>query len=188
MKSAAYLSLLLIAARKPVPFPHILSLVTAAVRSAPQSVSPDAAAVRRILGADFADPKRTADQDAEWMRFDSIDGACSVEIGPIVERRVLKLMATCEFASRPAAIDFLHEMVAATKSDWQPPVFYSKDGEIAHIGVIIKQLPVGAEAYLQRGAGDRWRAAVVLAAGGRAVTPLSRRSSPPAPRSRRTSF
>ena len=188
MKAAACLSLLLIAARNPAPFPRILSVITAAIRAAPQSVSPDPPAVRRMLGGDFADPKRTADHDAEWIRFDSTDGACSVDLGPVVGGRVLKLIATCEFASRGMAIDFLHEMVLATKTDWQPPVFYSRDGEIAHIAVIIKRLPVGAEAYLQRAEGDRWRAAVVLAAGGRAVTPLSKRSSTLSGRSRQTSF
>jgi len=77
-------------------------------------------------------------------------------------------------------------MVTATQTDWQPPVFYNLDGEIAHIGVIMKRLPVGAEAYLQRAEGERWRAAVVLTAGGRAVTPLkSSKGSPPLPR---TSF
>jgi hypothetical protein len=118
MKTAAPLSLLLIAATTAVPHPSVLSLITAAIRSAPKSMSPDPSAVRRILGARFADPKRTADQDAEWIRFNSTDGACSVELGPIVDRRVLKLMVSCEFTSRGQAIDFLHEMVLATKSDW----------------------------------------------------------------------
>jgi hypothetical protein len=188
MRTAASLSLLLIASSSPIPHPQILSLLTAAIRAAPQSVSPEPSAARRILGAHFADAKRTADQDTEWFRFNSMDGACSVELGPVVHRRVLKLTATCEFTSRGSAIDFLHEMVLATKSDWQPPVFYSREGEIAHIAAIVKGTPVGAEAYLQRASGGMWKAAVVLAAGGRAVTPLNTPSSTTSPRSRRTSF
>jgi len=188
MKAAAYLSLLLIAATRPLPSPRILPLLTAAIRAVPQSMSPSPSAVRRLLGAQYADPKRTTDRDTEWLRFNSIDGTCEVELGPIVAGRVLKLTASCEFPARGLAIDFLHDMVTATQTDWQPPVFYTLEGEIAHIGVIMKRMPVSAEAYLQRAQGERWRAAVVLAAGGRAVTPLSTPSSKAFPRSPRTSF
>lgn len=187
MRTAASISLLFLAAVQP-PSPQILPVLTAAVRAGPQSASPSPTVVRRMLGAAFADAKRIADRDAEWLRYDSTDGTCKVELGPIVDGRVLKLTASCLFHSRGVAIDFLHEMVNATKEDWQPPVFYTADGEMAYVGAIMKKTPIGAEAYLQHQAGDAWRAAVVLSAGGRAVTPVSTPSSKPSPRSRRTSF
>ena len=145
-------------------------------------------AVRRMLGTDaFAEPKRLADGDTEWLRFDSTNEACAVELGPIVDNRVLKLVASCRFATRNLAIEYLHQMVNATQEDWQPPVFWPPEGEMAHIGVIMKRGPVTAEAYLQREEGERWRAAVVIAAGGRAVTPVSKPSSPASPSCSNTS-
>ena len=177
MKPAALLSLLL-AAAQPAPPSRILPLITAAVRSAPQTVA-SVSAVRRMLGTSaFATPKRLADADTEWLRFDATDDTCAVELGPIVDNRVLKLVASCRFSSRSLAIEYLHQMVNATQQDWQPPVFWPVEGEMAHIGVIMKRGPVTAEAYLQREEGEKWRAAVVIAAGGRAVTPVSKRSSP----------
>jgi hypothetical protein len=187
MNRAALLSLLL-AAAPPLASPRILPLITAAVRASPQSAAPPPATVRRMLGSDvFTAPKRHADADAEWLRFDATDNSCSVELGPIVDGRVLKLVASCRFAARDAAIQYLHQMVGATEQNWQPPVFWPLDGEMAHIGIIMKRVPVTAEAYLQREE-NGWRAALVIAAGGRSVTPVSTPSAKAPLRSHRTSF
>ena len=186
MNRAALLSLLLAAAQH-VPSARILPVVTAAVRAAPQSTAPSLSTVQRMLGNAFAGPKRIGDADAEWLRFESMDDTCAVELGPVVNMRVLKLVASCRFATRDLAIDYLHQMVTATHEDWQPPVFWPVEGEMAHIGVIMKRVPVTAEAYLQKEEAG-WRAAVVIAAGGRAVSLVSTPSSKAAPRSPRTSF
>lgn len=170
MAGLAALVILLAATGPPLPSKRILPLLAAALRAAPRAASPSPFVVRRTLGADlFQTPKRTTDGDTEWLRFESSDGTCNVELGPIVGGKVLKLTASCRYATRDDAIEFLHDMVEATESDWQPPVFFATDGEMAHIAVIVKPSPTTAEAYLQREEDGKWRAAVVIAVGGRSV-------------------
>ena len=152
-----------------IPSARLLPLVSAAVRAFPDAASPAPSAVRRLLGADFGGAQRQQDRNTEWLSFPSRDGTCSVELGPIVGRRVLKMIASCEMPSRMDAIRLLHEMVSAMNADWRPPVFFAAEGEIAHIGVIVvRQMPVSAEAYLQQLDG-RWKCALVFAVGGRSV-------------------
>ena len=169
----AALAVLVAANGPPGPAARIIPVLSAAIKAAPQSASPSPSAVRRTLGSElYQQPKRSSDLDTEWIRFTSADESCSVELGPIVRGRVMKLTASCRYATRDTAIEFLHDMVRATESDWQPPVFFSLDGEIAHVAIIVKdQSPITAEAYLQHEEAGTWRAAVVIAVGGRSVVP-----------------
>ena len=153
------------------PSPRLLPLIAAALRSGPQSVSPSPAAVQRILGRDlFAPPNRHSAADAEWLRYESKDGTCIVELGPIIKRKVAKFLAGCRFATRNDAIRFLHEMVIATGADWRPPMTYPPDSEIRHIAIVLLgRSPLSAEAHLYEERGGQWRAMIVLAVGGRSV-------------------
>jgi hypothetical protein len=155
------------------PASRILPLLVAAVRAAPAAAAPSPATVARILGrTSFGPPVRQTDLDTEWLRFESSDNDCSVDLGPIVNGAVQKIMAGCAFNGRPQAAAFLNEMVTAMNAEWHPPVFYAEETEIAHIAVIlVHRRPVGAEAYLSEEENDRWRATVVLTVGGRTVVP-----------------
>lgn len=162
-------ALIFAATTSAIPSARLLPLVAAAVRAFPDAASPTPSAVRRLLGRDFTGAERQQDGNTEWLAFKSRDATCSVELGPIVGGRVLKMVASCEMPTRTDAIRLLHEMVSAMETDWRPPVFFAPEGEIAHIGVIVvRQMPVSAEAYLQR-LDDRWRCALVFAVGGRSV-------------------
>jgi len=174
MLAAAAFAFLLAAISTPLAASsRLLTLVAAAIRSAPQSVSPSPSSVRRMLGADlFAPPSRHTDSDVEWVLFQSVDGRCIAELGPVIDGRVFKLMTGCRFATRAEAIRFLHEMISATAADWRPPVVFRPDVEIAHIAVIlVRRIPLSAEAYLNQEGDDTWRATIVLAIGGRTVVP-----------------
>ena len=163
-------ALILAATTSAIPSARLLPLVAAAVRAFPDAAGPTPSAVRRLLGRDFKAPERQSDPNTEWFSFKSNDGTCVVELGPIVGGKVLKMVVQCELPTRIDAIRLLHEMVSAMDSDWRPPVFFAPEGEIAHTGVIVvRQTPVSAEAYLQRLEDARWRAALVLAVGGRSV-------------------
>ena len=162
-------ALIFAATTSAIPSARLLPLVSAAVRAFPDAASPTPSAVRRLLGRDFTGGERQQDRNTEWLSFKSRDAACIVELGPIVGGRVLKMIASCEMPTRIEAVRLLHEMVSAMGADWRPPVFFAQEGEIAHIGVIVvRKMPISAEAYLQQLEG-RWKCALVFAVGGRSV-------------------
>ncbi|MGZ4807901.1 MAG: hypothetical protein ACXV7D_01105 [Thermoanaerobaculia bacterium] len=170
---AAVLLVLAALNRHDSPTARMLLILPAAIRAAPAAAAPSPEVVAHILGKTvFGAPVRQTDLDTEWLRFDSGDGACSVDLGPIVNGTVQKLVAGCAFSGRSKAAAYLNEMVTAMNAEWHPPVIYGVDAEIAHIAVIlVHRRPVAAEAYLSEEGNDRWRATVVLAVGGRSVVP-----------------
>ena len=171
--SAAVLIVLAALSHRHSPSSRLLPLLVPAIRAGPTAAAPSPEVVARILGGTtFGPPVRQTDLDTAWERFESLDGDCAVDLGPIVNGNVQKLLAGCCFSRRWQAAAFLNEMVDATAAEWRPPVVYMGDAEIAHIAVImVRRRPIAAEAYLSDEGNDRWRATVVLAVGGRTVVP-----------------
>jgi hypothetical protein len=169
--SAAVLIVLAALTRGDASASRLLPLLAAAIRAGPEAAAPSLSAVSRILGTTaFGPPVRQTDGDTAWERFESTDGRCAVDLGPIVNGNAQKLIAGCGFSRRAQAAAFLNEMVTATAAEWRPPVVFAVDVEIAHIAVIlVHRRPIAAEAYLSEEGDDRWRATVVLAVGGRSV-------------------